>query len=157
MKKTLHYKGHRWSNDELVKLMQLWANETPIIEIANSLKSTQIAILKQVQRMRKDGIPLSPRRKGHTANKSNSNWTQGEAEYLIRRRNEKATSGEIAIELERTPNAVDAMIQKLRKENVNVAMRGCGVRRLWDAESLKIMTTNKVFGLSDVSNIDQVS
>ena len=144
MKKTTHYKGHRWTHEELIKLMQLWANEVPILDIANQLKSTQISILKQVQRMRKDGIPLARRRKGHVANKSNNCWTQGEVEYLLRRRNEKATSNDIAIELERTPNAVDAMIQKLRKENVKVAMRGNGVRRLWNAESLKILTTNKI-------------
>lgn len=137
MKKTTHYKGHRWKTEELKSLMIMWANDTPLPEISEKLNVTQVSLLKQIQRMRKNGIPLARRRNGHTTGRKNNNWTQGEVEYLLRRRNEKATSEEIGAELGRSANAVDGMIQKLRKEDVNVAMRGNGVRRLWDAESLK--------------------
>lgn len=139
MKKTTHYKGHRWTDAELTLLMKMWAEDDPLDEIANRLKSTKTACLKQIQRMRKAGVPLHKRRNGHAATVKYKNWTQGETEYLLRRRNDKATSEEIASELGRSPNAVDAMIQKLRKEEVPVAMRGSGVRRLWDAEWLKVV------------------
>lgn len=140
MKKTTHYKGHRWTNEELTKLMQLWAEDAPIEIIAIKLGSTHTAILKQVQRLRTNGIPLKRRDKGHRNGIKNSLWTQGEIEYLLRRRNEKATSEEIGIHLGRSANAVDAMIGKLRKEKVNIAMRGNGVRKLWDAEALKAVS-----------------
>lgn len=137
MKKTAHYTGHRWTETDLVLLMKLWADGRSLIEIAGTLNSSQTALLKQVQRMRKSGIPLERRKHGSIAGRTNKNWTQGEVEYLLRRRNEKGTSEDIAIELNRTPNAVDGMIQKLRKEDVPIKMRGNGVRRLWDAEVLK--------------------
>jgi biotin operon repressor len=140
MEETLHYKGHRWTNEELVKLMKYWAADATLDAIATELSSTKTSILKQVQRMRKAGIPLKRRRKGHITDRVNTSWTQGEVEYLIRRRNDRATSEEIGSEIGRTPNAVDAMIQKLRKDNVQVAMRGNGVRRLWDSEALKALT-----------------
>ena len=144
MKKTTHYKGHRWTTDELKQLMTMWAANKPLEEISSELKVTQVALLKQIQRMRKNGIPLSHRRNGHVAGRKNNNWTQGEVEYLLRRRNEKATSEEIGAELGRSPNSIDAMIQKLRKEDVNVAMRGNGVRRLWDAEALKAVNLHSM-------------
>lgn len=144
MKKTAHYTGHKWTEAELISLMKLWADDEPLAVIAGELNSSQTAILKQVQRMRKAGVPLSRRRKGHVAGRTNKSWTQAEVEYLIRRRNEKSTSEEIAIELNRTPNAVDAMIQKLRKEDVPVKMRGNGVRRLWDAETLKAVALHVI-------------
>jgi len=144
MKKTMHYKGHRWTNDELVTLMKMWANDEMVSDIAAELKSTNVSILKQVQRLRANGIPLAKRSKGHEPGKSNHSWTQSDVEYLIRRRNERATSEQIAIELLRTPNAVDGMIQRLRKENITVAMRGNGVRRLWDVNILKAITTQSL-------------
>lgn len=143
MKETLHYKGHRWTNEEIKSLMKFWVEEKTLTEIATELKVTQTALLKQIQRLRKNGIPLPRRRNGHITGVRNRNWTHGETEYLLRRRNEKATSEEIGAELGRTTNAVDGMIQQLRKENVGVAMRGCGVRRLWDAEGLKGVLLNQ--------------
>lgn len=137
MKTTSHYKGHRWTDEQLRELMRLWAGESTMEEIQASLQSTRPAILKQIQRMRKAGIPLARRDRGRKIGDINRLWTAGETEYLLRRRNEKATSEEIGAEIGRSPNAVDSMIQKLRSEGVDVKMRGSGVRRLWDAESLK--------------------
>lgn len=140
MKTTKHYKGHRWTNGELKKLMQMWAADASMKEIADALNVTHVSILKQIQRLRTNGIPMKRRDRGHPEGMVNRLWTQGDVEYLLRRRNEKATSEEIGIELSRTPNAVDAMIGKLRKEEVDIKMRGQGVRKLWDAESLKAVS-----------------
>lgn len=145
MKTTTHYKGHRWTNEELKQLMQMWAADIPIETIASELKSTHTSILKQVQRLRTNGIPLKRRDKGHRNGIKNTLWTQGEIEYLLRKRNEKATSEEIGIQLGRSANAVDAMIAKLRKEEVDIKMRGNGVRKLWDAEALKAVSLQPQF------------
>lgn len=139
MEKTTHYKGHRWTNYELKKLMKMWDNDYSLKEIALSLKSSTYAILKQVQKLREAGIPLKKKRSGNFNGNVVKPWTDGETEYLIRRRNEKATASEIGSELNRSPNAIDGMIKKLREEGVDVAMRGCGVRRLWDSEKLKVI------------------
>jgi biotin operon repressor len=137
MKKTTHYKGHRWTTDELRQLMLAWAAGDGLYAIADSLNVTLSAVLKMIQKLRKNGIPMQRRHGGHVAGRSYRSWTQGEVEYLIRRREEKATCEEIGVELGRTPNAVHGMIQKLRQEQVPVAMRGNGVRRLWNADELK--------------------
>jgi len=137
MKKTLHYTGHRWTTEELRLLMQMWASRESVSDIATKLEVTTASVLKMVGKLRSNGVPLERRTKGHVAGRSNKSWTQGEVEYLIRRREEKATCEEIGIELGRTWNAVNAMIGNLRKEHVPVAMRGHGVRRLWNVDSLK--------------------
>lgn len=138
MKKTEHYKGHRWTNDEMKTLIELWNNpEVPVKDIATKLNVTHYAILHHVGRMRKHGIRLLKRRAGNFAGRHNKSWTQGEIEYLVRRRNEKATNEDIANELGRTWNAVQVMIGKLRSEDLKIAMRGHGVRRLYDVEALK--------------------
>lgn len=144
MKKTTHYKGHRWTNDELRLIMKMWAEDVPLTEIAEATNSTTVAILCQVQRMRKNGIPLKRRDKGHVQGRTNTPWTQGEVEYLLRRRRERATSESIAIELNRSANAVDGMIGRLRREGLTVNMRGKGVRRLWDAESLRVLALDDI-------------
>lgn len=137
MKKTENYKGHRWTTEEIRVLMKLWADEKTMADIAEFFQLNQTAILKTINRLRKAGIPLARRTRGHKAGHSNKPWTQGDVEYLLRRRAENATSEEIGNELGRSFVAVNAMIQTLRKENVPVAMRGHGVRRLWDVEALK--------------------
>lgn len=142
MKKTTHYKGHRWTNEEIITLMKMWSEKQSLEEICETLNVTQVSLLKQIQKLRKSGVPLERRKKGNKSGNIVRQWTQGEMEYLIRRRNEKATSEEIGSELGRSPNAIDAMIQKLRKENVYVAMRGNGVRKLWDAEYLRGLELN---------------
>jgi biotin operon repressor len=137
MKKTIHYTGHRWSTAELRVLMQGWAAKASVSEIADQLHVSEFAVLKMVNKLRKNGIPLERRTKGNFAGRLWKLWTQGEVEYLVRRRAEKATTEEIAVELGRTVNGVFGMISKLRRENVPIAMRGCGVRRLWNADDLK--------------------
>lgn len=141
MKKTLFHTGHRWTTDELRNLMKMWADEEPLGAIAAAMSCTTAAINKQILRLRENGIPMKKRTKGHKAGRAYLPWTQGEAEYLVRRREEKATCESIAVDLGRTWNAVNAMIGALRKEQVPVAMRGSGVRRLWDAEALKMVAT----------------
>lgn len=136
MKKTTFYKGHKWTPDEVRKLMALWADEEPLPLIAEALNQTTSAVLKMVQRLRKEGIPLARRRRGHVAGRANKPWSQGEVEFLIRRRSEKATLEDIGVALGRSWNAVGAMVQTLRKEGVPIAMLGNGVRRLWDANAL---------------------
>lgn len=137
MKKTAHYKGHRWTTEELKTLMALWAEKQDIKSIAEALNVTTASVLKMVVKLRKNGVPLERRKRGHVAGRSNKLWTQGEVEYLIRRRSELATCDSIATELGRTWSAVNAMIGELRKQQVPVAMLGHGVRRLWNAEELK--------------------
>lgn len=137
MKTTTHYKGHRWTTEELRKLMQLWAAKEDLNVIVGLLNSTEAAVLKMVQKLRKNGVPLERRDRGHVAGRSNKPWTQGEVEYLLRQRVQKATSEDIAIELGRSRSAVNAMIAIMRNQGVPVAMRGNGVRRLWNADSLK--------------------
>lgn len=141
MKETTHYKGHRWTEDEIKELMRMWSEEYAMKTIQRKLNHTRYAILKQVQRLRTNGIPLKGRDVGHKHGVINKAWTQGEMEYLIRRREEKANAEEIGNEIGRSVSAVQAMIQKLRKENVDIKMRGQGVRRLWDAEALRVVQT----------------
>lgn len=137
MKTTTHYKGHRWTDGEIKTLMSMWAQGYPPAEIAEALNATPFAIAKMVVRLRKSGIPLTRRKRGHVAGRSNQPWTQAEVEYLVRRRRERATMDEIATDLGRTPYGVAGMIQKLRGEDVQVPMYGMGVRRLWDPTSLR--------------------
>lgn len=138
MKKTLYHQGHRWTDDELKLLMEMWLQDAPLATIATELNSTNYAISKMIVRLRQNGIPLPRRNRGHkVGSNSGKLWTQGEAEYVARRRQEKATVENIAAELGRTYSAVNAMIQRLRKEGVTLAMQGCGVRRLWNPELLQ--------------------
>lgn len=137
MKTTKHRNGHRWSTDELKTLMSMWAEEKPLGEIAEVLGTTTHAVLKIVQRMRADGIPLARRTKGHKHGRSNKPWTQEEVEYLFRRRLAGATDEEIAVDLGRSWSAVQNMVGVLRKGGAPVAMKGQGVRRLWSVEALK--------------------
>lgn len=137
MKTTKYQYGHRWTNGEIKQLMALWVDGLTVDEIASALETTRPAISKMIVRLRKNGIPLPRRTKGNIAGRAFKPWTQAEVEYLVRRRYEKATSEEIANELGRTWNAVDAMIGKLRGEGVAVPMRGQGVRRLWDSDLVK--------------------
>ena len=144
MKKTNHYKGHRWTNEELLLLMKLWDGDESLKSIAEKLDSSEYAIAKQVVRMRQQGIKIRKRKSGNKAGRHAQKWTQGEVEYLVRRREEKATNDEISSELGRSWNAIQAMIYKLRhEEKINIPMRGHGVSRLWNAEELRAMYLNK--------------
>lgn len=139
MKTTKFQYGHRWTMVELSTLMELWQDNEPLREIAIKFHSTPNAILKVVQRLRANGVPLTRRTKGHISGRSQKLWTQSEVEYLIRRRAEKATNEEIAAELGRSEIAVYGMVYNLRRQHVPIAMRGNGVRKLYNLESLKAL------------------
>lgn len=127
----------RWTEAEMRKLIGLWLAGKELDEIATEFQSTRYAINKLVGRLRRDGVPLPRRNAGHRAGRSNKLWTQAEVEFLIRRRNERATAEQIALELDRSFLAVQGMLQKLKNEGVDVRKFGQGKRRLWDAEQLK--------------------
>jgi biotin operon repressor len=137
MKTTRHRTGRRYTTDELKKLMDMWEAGSTVLEIAEVLKTGSKGVDSMVVRLRREGIPLTRRTRGHKTNRFNKPWTQEEIEYLFRRRLEGDTADDIASSLGRTASAVAGMINKLRDEGVPVAMRGNGVRRLWNAESLK--------------------
>ena len=137
MKMTPHYKGHRWTQSEIVGLMGLWAKGKSPDEIAEALHVTSKAVATMVVRLRKQGIPLERRKRGHIAGRGCKPWTQAEVEYLIRRRRERATMDEIAHDLGRTLYGIQGMIQKMRGEEVPVPMFGMGVRRLYDVNALR--------------------
>ncbi len=138
MKRTKHHHGHRWTDEELKELIRLWDNDVSPDQIANQLGSTVYAIDTMVVRLRQNGIPLKRKKGGHAyGQRAGKPWTQGEIEYLVRRRNERATGEEIARELGRTHSAIEGMVQALRRANVPIAMKGNGVRRLWDPDRLR--------------------
>ena len=140
MKETAFYKGHRWTHEELVSLMQMWSDDIPLDEIAKALKSTTSAVSKTVVRLRQNGIPLKRRHHLITGgSKQFAPWTDEEYSYVMRRRQERATVDEIAREINRSHHSVNAAIQKLRKNEIEVAMYGQGVRRKYSFETLKII------------------
>lgn len=115
----------------------MWLSEKPTEDIARHFGVQTRSISKLAQRIRREGVPLPARKSGNSAGRHNKPWTQEEVEYLVRRRNDRATASQIAVELDRTHNAVSAMIGNLRGEGVNVRMLGQGTRRLWSAASLR--------------------
>ena len=131
--------GHRWSQEELIALMAEWAAGCSPQEIGDKLNVTPMAVAKMVVKLRKNGIPLTRRTRGHKAGRSNQLWTQSEVEYLIRRREERATLDEIAADLGRTHSAINAMVSVLNREEVTVPMLGKGKRRLWDPTPLRAL------------------
>ncbi len=130
-------RGHRWTTEETKMLMQMWADEHPLEDIAEKLGVSAKGVSKMITRLRANGVPLKRRTVGHVQGRRNAPWTQSEVEYLFRRRNEKATAEDIARELSRTMYGVQGMILKLRQEGANVGMLGHGVRRLWDVDALR--------------------
>lgn len=128
--------GHRWTEEEIREVIGMWLAGKLATEIGAHFGVRGRAIMKLVGRLRREGIPL-PKRAGHVAGRHNRPWTQEEVEFLVRRRNERANAEQIASELDRSHNAVSAMISKLRQEGVNIRLIGHGTRRLWSAERLR--------------------
>jgi biotin operon repressor len=152
MKRTAMNKGHRWSDEELRLLMQLWDEGKTPTEIAIVLGSTDYSISKMVVRLRQQGIPLTRRRKGHQiGERAGKPWTQEEIEFVARRRIDGATNEEIGMSLGRTHHAVAEMVRRLREEGVPIAMRGSGVRRLWDPDRLR-----RTLLVSDAENVSVI-
>lgn len=129
--------GHKWSEDEMRQLIGMWLSDEPTEKIAGHFGVRPRSILRLAGRIRRQGVPLPKRRAGNSAGRFNKPWTQEEAEYLVRRRNERANAQQIAEELDRTHGAVAGMITRLRQEGVNVRLIGHGTRRLWNAEALR--------------------
>lgn len=138
--KTKFQHGHRWTMIELTNLMNLWQDNTSLQDIATHFHTTPRAIIHIVQRLRKQGVPLTRRTKGNKSGRSSKLWTQSEVEYLIRRREENASNEEISTELGRSELGVYGMIANLNKEGVAIAMRGQGKHRLYNVDSLKALT-----------------
>lgn len=132
-------KGHRWTQAELIRLMQLWDTGMHLDKMAKELQTTTHAIGKMIVRLRAQGIPLKRRTAGKAPHKRNGQlWTQDEVAYLVRRRRDKANVEEIAVELGRSWSAINGMIQNLRKRGVDVPQFGKGMRRLYDVSGLTL-------------------
>lgn len=142
--------GHRWSEAEMREFIGLWMSNADILDMAKLFSVRPRTLYRLAGRLRREGIPLPKRKQGHVAGRHQKPWTQEEVEYLVRRRNDRANSQQIAEELDRTQNAVAAMIDKLRKEGVNIRMLGQGSRKLWSAASLRAAIAGR--GLRVVSD-----
>ncbi len=129
--------AHRWTEEQMREFIGMWLGGKELDDIATHFNLSARSISKIATRLRRNGVPLPKRNPGHRAGRYNKPWTQEEIEYLVRRRNEKATAEQIADELDRTYNGVAGIIAKLREEGVNVRMLGKGNRRLWSAEKLR--------------------
>lgn len=138
---------HRWTDDELKRLISMWLAGDEVDSIALVFGVTPRGINRQVQRMRANGILVPRRKRGHRAGRSNQLWTPEEVEYLVRRRNERASIEGIANELNRSFCAVQGMVERLKHEGVLVRAFGQGKRRLWDADRLRDAIALR--GLSD--------
>jgi biotin operon repressor len=143
---------HRWTTDELKQLISMWMAGDEVDNIAVVFGVTPRGINRQIQRMRANGILVPRRKRGHRAGRSNQLWTPEEVEYLVRRRNERASTEEIANELNRTFNAIQGMVERLKAEGVIVRSFGRGKHRLWNAERLRDAISLR--GLSDKAETD---
>lgn len=157
MKETAHKKGHRWTGDEIKMMMKMWGQGSSAQEIADFLGVTVFAVQKHVVRLRQAGVPLECRNKGHRIGRHDKLWSQGEIEFLTRRRSELASTEEIAHSLGRTINAVNAMIGVLRASGVPIAMRGAGRQRLYDVEALKAVALVNIPDADLIAMPDQSS
>lgn len=141
--------NHKWTTDELKELMHLWFQGVGSEEIATKFSITVRGLNTQITRMRQNGIPIPRRKSGHKIGRANKPWTPEEVEYVIRRRNERATSETIANELSRSFYGVQGIVQALRKNGVDVTEFGRGQRKLWDPARLRDSVMLR--GLSDNS------
>lgn len=133
--------GHRWTQAELLSLMQLWEADEHVSDIATSLGASTHAVVKMVGRLRAQGLPLKRRRKGRKIgdrNRGGKPWTQAEVEYLVTRRRDRATMEEIGAELGRSYAAIAGMIENLRKRGVAVPQFGAGMKALYDVSGLRV-------------------
>ena len=134
-----HGHDHRWTTDELMRLVAHWQSGVSIEEIIEAFNISRSALRMQILRLRQQGVPLDKRRAGNMAGKYAAPWTQSDCEYLMRRRKEGATAEQIATELNRTHSAVQGMVASLRKNGAEIECKGGGRRRLWDVSQLHAM------------------
>lgn len=130
--------AHRWTDTELKVLIAMWTSDKPIDEIASHFGVTRHAINAQVWRMRAQGVPIPRRTAGTKLGRAYANWTQEEIEFLVRRRRDGATAEQIGVELARSFCAIQAMVQTIRKQGVDIPMFGSGKKRLWSAANLQV-------------------
>lgn len=136
--KVLIGHAHRWTTDELKQLMSLWQSNESADDISALMGHSVHTINRMVGRLRKQGIPLKNHECGARKHRSYHAWSQGECEYLVRRRSDGATTEEIAIELNRTYAAVCGMIQQLRKGDVQLRRLGSGRHAFYDLDVLRL-------------------
>jgi biotin operon repressor len=131
--------GNRWTTKKLQEFIGMWLRDISFDKISEHFGISQSGINKLSQRLRREGVPLPLRRRGHKAARRDRLWTQEEVETLVRMRNNKASTQEIANELHRTFYGVQAMILNLRnREHLGIKKLGNGRARLWDADRLRM-------------------
>ena len=131
-------KGNRYSTEKLQELIGMWLRNVEMSEICRHYSLTPSGLNKLVLRLRKNGIPLPLRKNGHKPGRYNKNWTQEEVETVIRMRNERTSTADIAQAMDRSFYGVQALILKLRnEEDIPVVSLGRGMRRLWDPQRLR--------------------
>lgn len=132
-----HGHNHRWTNEEMKKLVKMWQEDKTLDEISVALGSTKRSLAAMVVRLRSGGIPLKKRQRGHKFGKTNTSWSQADVEYLVKRREAGGTVEEIAVELERSFYGVQALVLKLKQEGVALKKFGSGKSRLWDSTLIR--------------------
>ena len=135
--------GHRWTDEELKRFIGEWLSGKETSEIAAAFGVSIAACNKIALRIRKEGIALPYKKRGHVAGRTNMAWKQEEVEYVIRRRAEGATNDEIASELDRTIYSILGILQKLREDGVSYQRNGGGRKRLWNSEKLRMAIAGK--------------
>lgn len=116
----------------------MWLRDLPLRDICVHFGIQATGVNKLVLRLRKNGIPLPLRKRGHKPDRYNKPWTQEEVETVVRMRNERRSTADIAAALDRSFFGIQALIFKLRnEEDVPVVSLGTGRRRLWDAQRLR--------------------
>lgn len=140
-------RGHRWTDEELKKLIYLWIDGTPIPDVATAFCTTVYAIEKQVVRMRKLGVPLPHRTVGQKIGARNRPWTPEDIVYVVRRRKARISSEQIASELGRTRYSIQAIIRRINQAQIPIQMLGSGNRRFWNPDNIRaLLISEQLFG-----------
>lgn len=113
---------HKWTSDELRRLMEMWEAGSPTARIAAALRVTRIAVKSAVANLRKQGVTLTHRGPGGRLGATARRWTREEITHLMRRRAEWASAATIGSELDRTPNAIRVQSAYLRGRGVPVPL-----------------------------------
>lgn len=128
-----HKHGHKWTDNEIEQLLDLWISDKTKEEIANEMNTTIAALNCFTKRLRKQGVPFPRRKAGHKRGISNRYWTQEDVDYLMRRRMQGISHEQIAKELDKTFLSVQSMTHKIRREGINFALRfASGQKKLWN-------------------------
>lgn len=131
-------KGRRYTNKQLQTLIGMWLRDVSTEEICQHFGIQPTGLNKLVLRLRANGVPLPLRKRGHKPDRYNKPWTQEEVETVVRMRNEKRSTADIADAVDRSFYGVQALILRLRNvEGVPVLSLGGGMRKLWDPQRLR--------------------